>query len=85
MAEVIIYTRQLCGYCTAAKRLLDKKGVSYTEHDATFDQNLRKQMIQKANGRSTFPQVFIGGRHVGGCDDLHELDRSGKLDALLGA
>ncbi|SHN00580.1 glutaredoxin 3 [Roseibium suaedae] len=85
MADVVIYTRQLCGFCTAAKRLLDKKGVAYTEHDATFDQKLRQQMIQKANGRSTFPQIFIGGRHVGGCDDLHELDRSGKLDNLLAA
>ena len=85
MAEVVIYTRQLCGFCTAAKRLLEKKGVSYTEHDATFDQNLRKQMIQKANGSSTFPQIFIGGRHVGGCDDLHALDRAGKLDSLLAA
>lgn len=85
MAEVVIYTRQLCGFCTAAKRLLDKKGVSYTEHDATFDPELRKQMIQRANGRSTFPQIFIGLKHVGGCDDLHELDRSGKLDPLLAA
>lgn len=85
MAEVVIYTRQLCGFCTAAKRLLDKKGVSYTEHDATFDPELRKQMIQRANGRSTFPQIFIGSKHVGGCDDLHELDRSGKLDPLLAA
>jgi len=83
MAQVEIYTRQLCGFCTAAKRLLDKKGVAYTEYDATFDGNLRKQMIQKANGHSTFPQVFIGETHVGGCDDLHDLERAGKLDALL--
>ncbi|MFD1695906.1 glutaredoxin 3 [Roseibium aestuarii] len=83
MANVTIYTRQLCGFCTAAKRLLDKKGVKYTEHDATFDQGLKKEMIQKANGRSTFPQIFIGSTHVGGCDDLHDLDRAGKLDRLL--
>ena len=85
MAEVMIYTRQLCGFCTAAKRLLEKKGVSFTEHDATFDQKLRQEMIRKANGRSTFPQIFIAGKHVGGCDDLHDLDRSGKLDQLLAA
>ena len=83
MADVEIYTRQLCGFCTAAKSLLDKKGVSYTEYDATFDGGLRRQMVQKANGRSTFPQIFIGQTHVGGCDDLHDLERSGKLDALL--
>ncbi len=85
MADVNIYTRQLCGFCVAAKRLLDTKGVSYTEHDATFDQGLRGEMVQKANGRSTFPQIFIGDVHVGGCDDLHDLERAGKLDALLAA
>lgn len=83
MPEVVIYTRQLCGFCTAAKRLFDKKGVSYTEHDASFDPALRKRMIQESNGRSTFPQIFIGSTHVGGCDELHALDRAGKLDALL--
>ncbi|MET1415744.1 glutaredoxin 3 [Roseibium sp. HPY-6] len=83
MPKVEIYTRQLCGFCTAAKRLLDKKGVAYKEYDATFDGGLRKQMIQKANGRSTFPQIFIGQTHVGGCDDLHDLEHQGKLDALL--
>lgn len=85
MTEVVIYTRQLCGFCTAAKRLLDQKGVAYTEYDATFNQALRAEMVQKSNGRSTFPQVFIGEQHVGGCDDLHDLERSGKLDALLNA
>ncbi len=83
MANVVIYTRQLCGFCTAAKRLLEKKSVSYEEFDATFDPGLRKEMVQKANGRSTFPQIFIGQTHVGGCDELHELERDGKLDALL--
>ncbi|GGB61464.1 glutaredoxin 3 [Roseibium aquae] len=82
-ANVVIYTRQLCGFCTAAKRLLDKKGVSYREEDATFDPALRQEMIKKANGRSTFPQIFIGDVHVGGCDELHELERAGKLDSLL--
>lgn len=85
MAQVTIYTRQLCGFCIAAKRLLDKKGVSYVEHDASFDQRLRREMIQKANGRSTFPQIFIGDLHVGGCDELMALERAGKLDAALAA
>lgn len=85
MAEVVIYTRQACGFCTAAKRLFDQKGVAFTEHDATFKPDLRKEMMQKSNGRSTFPQIFVGATHVGGCDDLYELERAGKLDALLAA
>jgi glutaredoxin 3 len=83
MKEVTIYTRMMCGYCAAAKRLLDGKGVAYTEHDASFSPELRQEMIQRANGRSTFPQIFIGDMHVGGSDDIHALDRAGKLDALL--
>jgi len=83
MAEVTIYTRMMCGYCMAAKRLLDKKGVAYTEHDASFSPELRREMIQRANGRSTFPQIFIGDVHVGGSDDLHALEAAGRLDALL--
>jgi glutaredoxin 3 len=83
MKEVTIYTRMMCGYCSAAKRLLERKGVAYTEHDASFSPELRKEMIQRANGRSTFPQIFIGDMHVGGSDDIHALDRAGKLDALL--
>ena len=83
MAEVVIYTRNFCGFCTAAKRLLDSKGVSYTERDASFSNELRKEMIQRAKGKATFPQIFIGNRHVGGCDELHELERRGKLDDLL--
>ena len=67
----------MCGYCSAAKRLLDGKGVPYTEHDASFSPELRQEMIARANGRSTFPQIFVGSRHVGGCDDLHALDRRG--------
>lgn len=85
MASIDIYTRQFCGYCTAAKKLLDAKGVAYTEHDATHAPEIRQQMIQRANGRSTFPQIFIDGAHVGGCDDLHALERAGKLDPLLAA
>lgn len=85
MATVTIYTRQACGFCTAAKRLLEKKGVSYLEYDATFDKNLKNEMVEKSNGRMTFPQIFIGSTHVGGCDELHELERAGKLDQLLAA
>lgn len=85
MAQVTIYTRDFCGYCAAAKRLLSEKGVDFVEHDASFSPDLRKEMIQRANGRSTFPQIFIGETHVGGCDDLYELDRTGKLDPLLAA
>jgi len=83
MAEVTIYTRQFCGYCTAAKRLLEGKGVSFTEHDATFSPDLRQEMIGKANGRATFPQIFIDSTHVGGCDELLALERAGKLDPML--
>ena len=82
-ADVTIYTRQLCGFCTMAKRLLSEKGVAFTEHDATFSPKLRSEMIDKAGGRATFPQIFIGERHVGGCDELHALERAGKLDAML--
>jgi len=83
MVDVTIYTRQFCGFCSAAKRLLDEKGVSYTEHDATFSPDLKAEMIEKSNGGRTFPQIFIGDTHVGGCDDLHALDRTGKLDPML--
>ncbi len=83
MVDVTIYTRMMCGYCAAAKRLLDRKGVAYTEHDASFSPELRKEMIQRANGRATFPQMFVGDVHVGGCDDLHALEDAGRLDVLL--
>jgi glutaredoxin 3 len=83
MVDVTIYTRMMCGYCSAAKRLLDRKGVSYTEHDASFSPELRREMIDRANGGSTFPQIFIGDVHVGGCDDLHAMDAQGRLDGLL--
>ena len=85
MASVVIYTRQYCGYCSAAKALLEDKGVDYVEHDATGRPELRAEMIEKARGRSTFPQIFINDQHVGGCDDIHALDRSGKLDPMLAA
>jgi glutaredoxin 3 len=84
MAAVTIYTRQLCGYCTAAKRLLQSKGVAFQEIDASFEPNKRREMMARS-GRATFPQIFIGERHVGGCDDLFALDRSGELDRILAA
>ena len=84
MVDVTIYTRMMCGYCMAAKRLLDNKGVAYTEHDASFSPELRQEMIRRSNGRWTYPQIFIGDIHVGGSDDLHALDAAGKLDRLLG-
>ncbi len=83
MKPVEIYTTPLCGYCHAAKRLLTQKGVAYTEIDVSRDPALRSAMVQRAGGRRTVPQIFIGGTHVGGCDDLHALDGAGKLDPLL--
>lgn len=83
MADVEIYTRLGCGYCVAAKRLLERKGVAFTEHDASFSQELRAEMLGRANGRTTFPQIFVGDVHVGGSDDLHALDAQGRLDSLL--
>ena len=83
MVDVPIYTRMMCGYCSAAKRLLEKKGVASTENDASYSPELRQEMISRANGRTTFPQIFIGDVHVGGCDDLHALEAQGRLDALL--
>ena len=85
MAEVVIYTRDFCYYSEAAKELLTRKGVAFTEINATGNRELRKEMIERANGGSTFPQVFIGETHVGGCDELYALDDAGKLDALLAA
>ncbi|WP_321501250.1 glutaredoxin 3 [Breoghania sp.] len=84
MPSIVIYTRQMCGYCTAAKRLLDAKGVTYQEFDATVEPERRAEMINRS-GRFTFPQIFIGDTHVGGCDELHALEQAGKLDALLAA
>lgn len=83
MAHVEIYTKMFCSYCTSAKRLLGSKGVTYEEHDITMGGPRRGEMIGRAGGRSTVPQIFIDGRHIGGCDDLHALDEAGKLDPLL--
>jgi glutaredoxin 3 len=82
MAEIIVYTRKMCGFCTAAKSLLSGKKASFKEFDGTFDSKIRQEMMQKS-GRTTFPQIFIDGVHVGGCDELHDLDRRGKLDGML--
>ena len=83
MAEVTIYATMFCPYCIRAKRLLDSKGVQYTEIDVDVTVGARQEMMEKAGGRRTVPQIFIDGKHVGGSDDLHALDRSGKLDAML--
>lgn len=85
LPAVEIYTTQICPYCHAAKRLLQRKGVTYREIDVSHDTDLRAAMMQRAGGRRTVPQIFIAGRHVGGSDDLHALDQAGKLDPLLAA
>ena len=81
--NIEIYTSQLCGFCFAAKRLLTQKGVSFSEIDVGRSPELRQEMMRRANGRHTVPQIFVGDVHVGGCDDLYALERSGKLDTLL--
>lgn len=83
MAKVEIYTSPLCGFCHAAKRLLTSKDVAFHEIDVAQNPEERATMMQRANGGRTVPQIFIDGTHVGGCDDLYELDRTGKLDPML--
>ena len=85
MAEVVIYTKPGCPYCVRALALLDSKGADYENIVASNDPEKKAEMVQRANGRATFPQIFIDGRHIGGSDDLQALDRQGKLDALLAA
>ena len=85
MQEVTIYTKPMCPYCFRALALLKKKGVSVTEISAAFDKAKREEMLAKSNGKKTYPQIFIGETHVGGCDDLIALDDAGKLDPLLNA
>ena len=82
-AAIEIYTRPGCGYCSAAKSLLTRKKAVFTEYDVAIDSTLRQQMWDRAGVGSTFPQIFIGELHVGGCDELYALDREGKLDPLL--
>ncbi|WP_332810631.1 glutaredoxin 3 [Sphingomonas sp.] len=85
MPRVEIYTKFLCPYCARAKKLLDGKGVAYEEIDISMGGEKRNEMLERANGRHTVPQIFIGDRHVGGSDDLAELERNGQLDPLLAA
>lgn len=85
MAQVTIYTKPYCPYCIRAVSLLEKKGVEFTQIEAAFEPEKRQEMIQRSNGRTTFPQIFIGDQHVGGCDDMMALEYDGKLDALLAA
>lgn len=82
-ASVEIYTWRSCPFCIRAKQLLDRKGVSYIEHAIDGDEAARAAMAAKSNGRRSVPQTFINGHHVGGCDDLYALERSGELDGLL--
>jgi glutaredoxin 3 len=84
MARVEIYTKMFCGYCAGAKRLLDGKGVAYEEYDISLGGPRRGEMLERANGRVTVPQIFIDGAHVGGCDDLYALEQDGRLDPMLG-
>lgn len=83
MTAIDIYTRPGCGYCSAAKSLLTRKKAAFTEHDVAMVPALRDEMYHRAGAGTTFPQIFIGQTHVGGCDELYALDREGKLDAML--
>ena len=83
MKRVEIYVTSTCPFCIMAKRLLDKKGISYEETDVGREPQLRAAMTQRANGRRTVPQIFIGDEPIGGCDELHALEQSGKLDQML--
>jgi len=80
---ITIYSTPVCPYCVRAKDLLKRKGASYTEIDVSTDESIRNAMIEKAGGKRTVPQIFIGETHVGGCDDLYALDAKGQLDAML--
>ncbi|HKM88596.1 MAG TPA: glutaredoxin 3 [Xanthobacteraceae bacterium] len=83
MTSVEIYTTQYCPYCYWAKELLSRKGVSYREIDVTGNAQMRQEMLERTQGRTTLPQIFIGATHVGGCDELYAIEEAGKLDALL--
>ncbi len=85
MAKVEIYTSLLCGYCYRAKRLLEQKGVAFSEYDLMAEPRRRPEMIERAAGRTSVPQIFIDGQHVGGCDELYALEERGALDPLLAA
>ena len=85
MARVEIYVKSTCGFCYRAVKLLEAKGVDYQAYDLSWGSPLREEMIQRAGGWTTVPQIFINGEHIGGCDDLHRLDREGTLEQLLAA
>ncbi|WP_041801317.1 glutaredoxin 3 [Rhodopseudomonas palustris] len=82
-AAIEIFTRPGCGYCSAARSLLTRKKAAFTEYDVSLDPSFREQMTKRVGAGATYPQIFIGELHVGGCDDLYDLDRAGKLDSLL--
>tara|TARA_A100001037_G_scaffold235065_1_gene213891 strand:+ start:578 stop:841 length:264 start_codon:yes stop_codon:yes gene_type:complete len=84
MAKVQIYTSPLCGFCHAAKRLLDNKGVEYEEFDVMFKPSVKQEMLARSEGRNTVPQIFIDNIGIGGCDELHQLEDTGELNNLLG-
>lgn len=83
MAEVILYTTKICPYCVRAKMLLEKKNAKYKEIDISNDNDEREKMLKKTGGRTSVPQIFIGDKHIGGSDDLYDLDKKGQLDKLL--
>ncbi len=83
MARIEIYTTQFCPYCYRAKALLDDKGAAYVEYDTMADSERRAEARSRSGGRTSVPQIFINGQHIGGCDELHELDAAGRLDPLL--
>jgi len=85
LAQIEIYTKMFCPYCSRAKELLREKGQTFTEYDISMDNAKRAEMMGRAAGGSTVPQIFINGQHVGGCDDIHALDARGGLDPLLNA
>lgn len=83
MQDVTVYTRPMCPFCVRALALLQKKGANITEVSAAFDRKKRDEMLARSNGKTTYPQIFVGETHVGGCDELMALERAGKLDILL--
>ncbi len=85
MSHVTIYTKPYCPYCVRALSLLEQKGIAFTEIEAAFDPEKRQEMMRRAGGRATFPQIFVGDLHIGGCDEMMALERAGELDPLLRA
>ena len=85
MSQITIYTKPYCPFCIRAVDLLEKKGAAFTEIEAAFDPEKRQEMLARSGGRATFPQIFIGDRHIGGCDEMMALERAGELDPLLQA